>query len=68
MTALSLSLRPIQAFHDSHVAAQITRLSGEQYRKHQAASKSVFAKLKPTERLYVGDTVLLRKFYLSATI
>ena len=55
----SFLFRPIQAFHDTHVAAQITRLSCQQYKKHQIQSKSVFARLKPSDRLLVGDRVLL---------
>ena len=51
--------KPIQVFHDSHISCQVTRLSSTRYRQHQIESKSLFAKLKNSEKLEIGDKVLL---------
>ena len=51
--------KPVEVYHDQHIASKVTRLSSVRYKKHQEKSKNIFNQLKESEKLKVGDRVLL---------
>ena len=58
---LTLTLyRPITAFHCDHTASIIARKNNESYANHQVKSRSIFTKLKNSEKFNQGDTVKLK--------